>query len=75
MNHDFKIGQTVKLKTHDTLLFSVSYFPRPKNSNNMLDRIRDGVYDDDYIFIKRYNEQNNTFDEVEVHHDEITRVE
>jgi len=75
MNHNFKIGQTVKLKTHNNLLFSVSSFPKPKNSNNMLNKISDGIYDDDYINIKRYNEQNNNFDEIEVHYNDITPEE
>ena len=75
MNHDFKIGDTVKLKTHDNLLFSVAYYPKPKNSSNMLDRIKDGVYDDDYIGLKRYEEKSENFTYVEVHFKEITLVE
>lgn len=75
MNHNFKIGDTVKLKTHGNLLFSVESYSKPKNSNNMLDSIKDGVYDDDYIGLKRYDEKTDKFTYIEVHFKEITLEE
>ncbi len=68
MNHNFKIGDPVKLKTDDKK-YIVSSFPPDKELDDLINDQTGKIKDKNYLNIKRF--ENDKEIEIEVHYNDI----